>query len=51
MATDGTYGHQITLQAAADLYNIEVLVVSTLGHNDTTLISPSATIPYARVQL
>ena len=51
MATDGTYGDQITLQAAADLYNIEVLVVSTLGHNSTTLISPSASIPYARVQL
>ena len=33
MTTDGTYGDQITLQAAADLYNIEVLVVSTLGHN------------------
>ena len=51
MAMDGTYGDQITLQAAADLYNIEVLVVSTLGHNATTLISPSASIPYARVQL
>ena len=38
MATDGTYGDQITLQAAADLYI-------------TTLISPSASIPYARVQL
>ncbi|CAH3125701.1 unnamed protein product [Porites lobata] len=50
-ATDGTYGDQITLQAAADLYNIEVLFVSTLGHNATTLISPSASIPYARVQL
>ncbi|XP_068684852.1 uncharacterized protein [Montipora foliosa] len=51
MATDGTYGDQITLQAAADLHNIEVLVVSTLGHNVTTLISPSASIPYARVHL
>ena len=51
MATDGTYGNQITLQAAADLYNIEVLVVSTLGYNATTLISPTASIPNARVQL
>ena len=51
MATDGTYGDQITLQAVADLYNIEGLAVSTLGHNTTTLISPSASIPYARVQL
>ena len=51
MTTDGTYGDQITLQAAADLYNIEVLVVLTLGHNATTLISSSASIPYARVHL
>lgn len=51
MATDGTYGDQIILQVAADLYNIEVLVVSTLGHNAITLISPSASILYARVQL
>ena len=51
MATDGTCGDQITLQAAVDLYNIEVLVVLTLGHNATTLISPPASIPYARVQL
>ena len=33
------------------MYNIEVLFVSTLGHNATTLISPSASIPYTRVQL
>ena len=51
MATDGTYDDQITLQAAADLYNIEILVVSTLGHNATMLISPSTGITYARVQL
>ena len=51
MATDGTYDDQITLQAAADLYNFEVLVVSTLGHNATMLISPSAGITYVRVQL
>ena len=38
METDGTYGDQITLQAAGDLYI-------------TTLISPSASIPFARVQL
>ena len=51
MATNDTYGDQIILQAAADLYNIEVLVVSTLGHNAITLISPSASILYGRVQL
>ena len=45
MAMDRIYGDQITLQAAADLYNIEFLVVSSLGHNATTLISPSVSIP------
>ena len=26
-----TYGDQITLRAAADFYNIEIVIVSTLG--------------------
>ena len=44
-------GDQITLQAAADLYNIEIVVVSTLGPDATAAISPSSSIPTARVQL
>lgn len=48
MAKNGTYGDQITLQAAADLYNIEIVVVST---DATAVISPSSSIPTARVQL
>ena len=51
MAMNGTYGDQITLQAAADLYNIEIVVVSTLGPDATAVISPSSSIPTARVQL
>ena len=51
MARNGTYGDQITLQAAADLYNIEIVVVSTLGPDATVVISPSSSIPTARVQL
>ena len=51
MARNGTYGDQITLQAAADLYNIEIVVVSTLGPDATAVISPSSSIPTARVQL
>ena len=51
MAKNGTYGDQITLQAAADLYNIEIVVVSTLGPDATAVISPSSSIPTARVQL
>ena len=31
MARDGTYGDQITLYAAANLYNIDIQLVSSLG--------------------
>ena len=31
MARDGTYGDQITLYAAANLYNIDIQTVSSLG--------------------
>ena len=51
MTKNGTYGDQITLQAAADLYNIEIVVVSTLGPDATTVISPSSSMPTARVRL
>ena len=50
-AKNGTYGDQITLQTTADLYNIEIAVVSTLRHDATMVISPSSSIPTARVQL
>ena len=51
MAKNGTYGVQITLQAAADLYNIEIVAISTLGPDATAVISPSSSIHTARVQL
>ena len=31
VAQDGTYGDHLTLQAAADLYNLEFIVISPLG--------------------
>ena len=37
--------------STADLYNIEIAVVSTLRHDATMVISPSSSIPTARVQL
>ena len=46
MAKNGTYGDQITLQ----VYNIEIVLVSTLDP-DAPVISPSSSIPTARVQL
>ena len=51
MVMNGTYGDQITLKVAANLYNIEIVVVSTLGPDATAVISPSSSIPTATVQL
>ena len=51
MAKNDTYGDQIPLQATADLYNIENVVVSTLGSDVRAVISPSSSILTARVKL
>ena len=51
MAQDGEYGDQITLQAAAEIFNIEILVVSSLGPDATAVIAPTSTIPMAQIQL
>ena len=51
MAQDGEYGDQITLQAAAEIFNIEILVVSSLGPDETAVIAPTCTIPMAQIQL
>ena len=40
MARDGTYGGQITLRAASEIYNIQVTVISTLGTQGRADISP-----------
>ena len=45
IAKNGTCGDQITLQAAADLYNIAIFVVSTLGPDATGVISSFSSIP------
>lgn len=41
MDQQGTYGDHITLQRASELFNVQVLVISTLGPNATSLIAPS----------
>ena len=51
MARNGVYGDHITLQATADIFNIEILVLSSLCPEATTIISPTASIPIARIQL
>ena len=39
MVKDGTYGDHITLQAISDIYNIQILIVSTLNQG-TMMITP-----------
>ena len=45
MAQDGTYGDHLTLQVAADLYNVDFTVISSLGPSATTIISPLQSLP------
>ena len=45
MSQNGTYGDHLTLQAASDLYNVEFVVISSLGPGATTTISPMNSNP------
>ena len=47
MARDGTYGDQITLYAAANLYNIDIKIVSSLGVGGQHVFIPSASVSAA----
>ena len=41
MSKDGTYGDEITLRMASRLYNVQFVVISSLGRQGTQFISPS----------
>ena len=49
MARDGTYGDQITLYAAANLYNIGIQIVSSLRVGGQHAFNPSASVSAATV--
>ena len=51
MARDGTYGDQITLYAAANLYNIDIQIVSSLRVGGQHAFNPSASVSAATVYL
>ena len=51
MACNGTYGDHLTLQAAADVFNIQIVVYSTLGTLATQTISPMNGSPIATFYL
>ncbi len=45
MSRDGTYGDEITLRAVSEIYNVEINIVSTLGHGGFRRISPQNSEP------
>ena len=51
MAQDGTYGDQLTLYAAANLYNVEIRIASSLGEGGQHVFSPSTSNSIATVNL
>ena len=51
MARDGTYRDQITLYAAANLYNIDIQIVSSLRVGGQHAFNPSASVSAATVYL
>ena len=51
MSNDGTCGNEITLRAAAELFNTEFILVSTLGRAAEVTISPRNFLPQNRAFL
>lgn len=47
MIEEGTYGDQITLQAASNLFNVQLSIHSSLGVEGNTIISPFTGVPVA----
>lgn len=42
MSRDSTYGDQLTLRAASDIYNVDFTIISTLGAQGRINISPAS---------
>ena len=51
METDGTYGDEITLRAISNIFNVRIIVVSTLGQGVRVEILPENAIPFGRIIL
>ena len=49
MGRDGTYGDQLTLQAF--IFNIQLIIISSLGHAGKVVISPWSNNPIAQFTL
>lgn len=51
MASDSTYGDHITLQAFANMFNVKVIIISSLGPEGKVIILPWNSDPIAQVTL
>ena len=51
MARDGTYGDQLTLQAIADMFNVQLDIISSSGEDYTTHTIPQYSAPIATLAL
>ena len=51
MQMDGTYGHEITLRAISKIFNVQKIIVSTLGQVGRVEIVPENTNPFASITL
>ena len=51
MYLDGTYSDEITLRAISNIFNFEIIIVSTLGQGGRLEIVPENTNPFARITL
>ena len=47
MAQDHTFGDQLTLFAAADLFNVNIGIVSSIGTGASHVFQPTSSIPIA----
>ena len=51
MDIEGTYGDELTLRAFANIFNIEIEIVSTLGNDGRVSTSPENSNPLGRLTL
>ena len=51
MATDGTYGDDLTLRAASNIHNVEITLVSSLGNESQLGINPTEFQSFERIVL
>ena len=51
MDIEGTYADELTLRAFANIFNIEIEIVSTLGNDGRVSIKPENSNPLGRITL